>query len=232
MGAAKSAGRIIAVLLLTQMAAYWVMNDVLLRPVFAAPGFLENAAARSTQMGLAALLGLVTGLLSVGIAITALPVFRRYSDATAYGFLALAVASFSVTAVEQINLMSMLSLSQAYAGADAANNELFQTLRGMGAASRNWAHFIGLIVAGSVAFVLYNALYRFALIPRVLAAFGMLAALSQIIAVAMPLFGQRVVFVMIYPLGLSHLALVLWLMAKGFAEHQQSALMAPGPVPR
>jgi hypothetical protein len=48
----------------------------------------------------------------------------------------------------------------------------------------------------------------------------MLAALSQLIAVAMPLFGHSVVFPMIYPLGLSHLALVLWLLAKGFAERQ------------
>src|ERR1700674_3106554 len=41
---------------------------------------------------------------------TAWPVFRRYSHAMALWFLALAVATFSLTAVENINLLSMLSL--------------------------------------------------------------------------------------------------------------------------
>ncbi len=36
----------------------------------------------------------------------------------------------------------------------------------------------------------------------------------------MPLFGQPVVFPMIAPLGLAHIALVLWLLVKGFAEHE------------
>jgi hypothetical protein len=38
------------------------------------------------------------------------------------------------------------------------------------ASARNWAHYIGLIVAGSMVFVLYAVLCRFTLIPRALAA--------------------------------------------------------------
>jgi hypothetical protein len=114
----------------------------------------------------------------------------------------------------------MLSLSQAYAKADAADAHMFQTLRAVVAAPRNWAHYTGLIFSGSVAFTLYSTLYRFRLVPCALAAFGTLAALSQLIAVARPLFGHSVVFPMIYPLAVSHLALVLWLLAKGFAEPQ------------
>lgn len=51
-----------------------------------------------------------------------------------------------------------------------------------------------------------------------MAAFGMAAALRQITAVTLPLLGYRVVFLLIMPLGVSHLALALWLMAKGFDE--------------
>ena len=74
--------------------------------------------------------------------------------------------------------------------------------------------------AGSVAFVLYATLFRFILVPRALAGFGALAAVSEIVAVAMPLFGQPVAFAMIAPLGIAHIALVVWLLAKGFAEHE------------
>ena len=38
------------------------------------------------------------------------------------------------------------------------------------------------------------------------------------IAVAMPLYGEPVVFAMLMPLGLSQLALALWLLARGLAE--------------
>jgi len=47
--------------------------------------------------------------------------------------------------------------------------------------------------------------------------------LLQIAAVTMPLFGHPIVFLMLLPLGLSHLALSAWLVAKGFAERGQTA---------
>ncbi|MEP6998310.1 MAG: DUF4386 domain-containing protein, partial [Betaproteobacteria bacterium] len=136
--------------------------------------------------------------------------------ALALSFVALASVSLAVAAVEQISVMSMLSLSEAYAKASAAEQGPFQALRLVVASSRNWSHYIGLIFAGSTIFVLYTVLYRFALVPRVLAAFGLGAVLLQLIAVAMPLFGHGVVFLMLAPLGVSQLVLALWLITKGF----------------
>jgi hypothetical protein len=49
----------------------------------------------------------------------------------------------------------------------------------------------------------------------------LLAALLEIVAVAMPLFGRAVVFPMLAPLGLAHLALMIWLSTKGFAERRR-----------
>ena len=215
MNTAKAAGRIIGVLLLLQLIGGAMVNFVLMAPVFAAPGFLVNAAGHSLQVSLSVLLGLATGMLSVGIAITAFQLFRQYSYAMALWFVVLAVVGFSLTAVENINVMSMLSLSEAYAKANVADRDLLQALRGVVASSRNWTHYIGLIVAGSTLFVFYSVLLRFALVPRILAAFGLGAVVLQIIAVAMPLFGQSIVFLMLMPLGLSQLVLVLWLIAKG-----------------
>ena len=47
-----------------------------------------------------------------------------------------------------------------------------------------------------------------------------LAALTQMIAVAKPLFGGWVIFPMLLPLGLANLALVVWLLWKGFRREQ------------
>jgi hypothetical protein len=219
MGAAIGAGRIIGVLLLAQMVGAVLVNFVLAAPLFGPPGFLLSAAAHSQQIGLSVLLGLAAGALSVGIAITAFPVFRQYTQAMALWFVALAVVSFSVNAVENISVMSMLSLSEEYAKASAAERDLFLALRVVVASARNWAHYVGLMVAGSTVLVLYTVLYRFALVPRALAAFGLAAVMLQIIAVAMPIFGHDIVFLMLAPLGVSQLVLALWLITKGFRSH-------------
>ena len=131
-------------------------------------------------------------------------------------FLALAVTSLAVGVIEQTSVMSMLSLSEAYTKASAtADREQFQALRVVVTSARNWAHYLGLIVAGSTLFVFYAALFRFALIPRALAAFGLVAVLLQIVAVAMPLFGHMIVFPLLAPLGLCQLLLAIWLITKG-----------------
>lgn len=221
MGSAKSVGRTIGIMLLLQFLAGSLANFVLVHPVFSPPGFLVNAANSALQLGVSALLLLATGALSVGIAITALPLFRQYSHAMSFWFLALAVVGLSLAAVESSTLLSLLTLSQAYARADAADETLFQTLRVVVASSRNWAHYIHLFLGGTMYLVLYGLLYRFVLIPRALAAFGLVAVLLQLITVGMPLFGYRVVMSLLIPTALSYLALALWLAARGFDERHQ-----------
>ena len=73
-------------------------------------------------------------------------------------FVALASVGLAVAALEQINVMCMLSLSEAYTTANAAEREPFQALR-------------------IVVVILYTVLFRFALVPRALAAFGLAAVL-------------------------------------------------------
>jgi hypothetical protein len=218
MDAARTASRIIGALILTQMVSAALINFVLEAPLYGVPGFLLNAAPHASQIALAAVLGLALGGLSVAIAITAYPVFRQYSQGMALWFVALSITGLSVIAVENMNVMSMLSLSLEYARANAAAQDQMQLLRIVVASARNWAHYIGLIMAGCTHFVMYAVLYRFALVPRALAAFGLAAVVLQIVAVAMPLFGQGIVFLLLAPLGVSQLALALWLIVKGFRK--------------
>jgi hypothetical protein len=213
---ASRAGRIIGALILAQMVGSALVNFVLTAPLFGEPGFLVNAAAYPRQIGVSVLLGLALGALAVAIAITAFPILRPHSPALALWFFALAVVSLSLAAIEQMNVMSMLSLSEAYAKASAADRAPFQALRGVVASARNWPHFLGRIFDGLTIFVLYLALFRSALAPRALAAFGMVAVLLQVTSLARPFFGLDVVFPMLAPLGLSQLILAIWLLGKGF----------------
>jgi hypothetical protein len=207
--------RTIAVLLLAQMVCGPLVNFGLLGPVTRDSGFLENAAANAWQVSLAAVLGLMMGGLFLAIAIAAWPLFRRYSERMALGLIALAAVGCSLAAVESTSVLSMLSLSQAYAKAGAADGTAFQVLAIAVGSARKWAHYIHLIVEGSAIILMYSVLYRFALIPRALAAFGLFAALLLPVTVSLSVFGHAFMFAMLMPLGLSQLALVAWLLLKG-----------------
>lgn len=225
MATEKNVGRLIGLMMLLQAIAGALSNFILVGPVFAAPGFLVNAAAHPVELTLSALVGLAAGALSVAIAIAAMPVFRQYSHAIATWIVALAVVGFSLVAVENLFKFPMLALSEAYALAGSTDSGLFKTFGAVVASTRNAAHYINLIVGGGMVFVFFAALYRLALVPRALAAIGMVASLLQFIAVTMPLFGRPIIFLLLAPLGLSYLATAVWLMAKGFPAR------SPGDAP-
>lgn len=217
MRSAKRVGQLIGLLILAQVSGGPFVNFVLLQPITTPPGFLENAAGASLQLGVAVLLLFLLGVLSISIAVAAWPVFSQYSSPMSLWLLSLSVVSLSVVAVENGAVMSMVSLSQAYAAAGAADAEIFEALGVVIRSARKWAHITNLLVGGGMIFVLNSILYRFALVPRTLAAFGLAAATLHVSAVTISFFGPYILLMMI-PLALSYLALALWLMAKGFEK--------------
>jgi hypothetical protein len=218
MTTAKNAGRVAGALILVQGIGGYIVNFGLIAPATAPPGFLVNAAPHALRVGMTALLGIFMGAFATAIAITVWPVFKKHSERMALSFLALAIAALALAVVENGRLMSMVSLSQAYAASGAADPAAFEGLRGVVAAARNWAHFTHLIIGGSTFFILYATTFRFALIPRAIAAFGMAAVALQMATVSMPLLGGHVIFPLLAPAGIANLALAVWLLAKGFSD--------------
>ncbi|HLM68949.1 MAG TPA: DUF4386 domain-containing protein [Longimicrobium sp.] len=214
----KSAARTVGVLMLMQMPIAPVVNFALLGPATAPPGFLANAAAHCAQVTTAVLLLLVGGAISLGIAVTAFPVIRQYSRPMALWYLALAVTGVAGLLAEGLALRSMLSLSQQYVGANPANAAALEALGPWVRSVWTSAHFTNFLLAGAAGLVLYGALFRFALVPRALAAFGVLTVLLLIAGALIPLFGRPTVMLLFMPMGLSELALMLWLLVRGFRE--------------
>ena len=231
MRSAKNVGRVVGMLLLVHLAAGLTVPFIVLDRVRGSAGFLASAAGSSAQFRAAVMLLFVGGAVAVGIAIAALPVFRRYSSPMALWLLALAVAGFSLQAVDNGALLSMLSLSREYAQADAARTELYQALAVVVGSARRWAHYTYLLVAGSWIFLLYGLLYRFRLVPRALAAFGLVGSLLQITGVTIrALWGYPPITVLATPLAPAYVALAVWLMVKGFDDRHRP-LRAPAHRP-
>ena len=231
MRSAKSVGRTVGVLLLVHFFTGLMLPFILVNPVIASPGYLENAAANPGLVRASMFLSFVSGLVTVGIAITAFPIFRRYSERLALWFVALSVVSFSLQAVENGTLLSTLSLSQEYAKRGAANGELFRVLSVVVGSARKWAHYLQLLVVVSWMFLLYGVLYRFRLVPRVLCALGLVGTLLQICSVTLRgLLGYPPAFVFAMPLAPIHFALTVWLMAKGFDDRNRPVQAQPHSV--
>lgn len=216
---AKSVGRITGALLFVQLAAGLTVPYMLLQRVSKSPDFLESAAANSSLVRLCVLLLFAGGAVTIGVAVAAMPVFSRYGRALSLWLLALAVINCSLQAVENAGYLSMLSLSQEYARAGAGEAGLFQALGALVYSTWRWVHFSHLLAVVCWIFVLFCLLWRSALVPRALAAFGMLTTLMQITGITLPAFmGYQSVMLMGMPLGLAYLALILWLLFKGFEE--------------
>lgn len=211
----RSAARWLAVLLLAQLVVAPIASFVLVGDVFGGPGgFLANAAPHATALATAALLSFALAAVSAGIAVVLWPVLRPQCERMALSLAILGAAGIALAGIEATAMLSMLSLSQAYVAAGAPDEALYQGLRGVVGAQRNWAHLVQLLAGGGMLFAMYTALLRLPLVPRWLAGFGMLAAISQMVAVAKPLYGGWVVFPMLAPLGVANLLLIGWLFWK------------------
>jgi Domain of unknown function (DUF4386) len=214
-------GRTLGILMLLHLAGGLILPFVLIDRVRDA-GFLASAAVMPNQLRAAVILLFVGSAFAVAIAIAAWPLARRYSVAMALWLLALSVAGFSLQAVDNAHLMSILSLSQEYAKAGAAKTDLFQALAIVSLSARKWAHYSYLLVAVTWMLLLFSLLYRFRLVPRALAGLGVVASLLQIASVTvLALFGYRPQVLLATPLGPIYAGLALWLIVKGFEEQRE-----------
>ncbi len=228
MSDAKRVGRVAGGLLLFQLAAGLMLPFILLRPsVIGYPAFLTAATENSAQVRAAVFIAFAGAALTMALALVALPVVRRHSDTAAFGFLAVCAISAALDAVHNASVMAMLSLSQRYVEATAADAALYRALGAVVASSRKWAHYAQLVAIGAWIGFFYGALFRFRLVPRALASLGLVGILLQFTGVTLLTFlGYGAEGRLAMPLLPIHLATAGWLMVKGFDTPAHDARQA------
>jgi len=225
------AGRTVGALILLQMAGSGVVNGPLVAPLRAPEGILDQASAHATQLGLAALVGVGTEALWLGMAITLAALLWPGARALALWLLALATASVAAAMLESATLMSLVSLSQSYAHAAPDSRVHLAAVHVVATAAHDWAHLLARLLNGATIGVLYLALYRTRLVPRVLPAIGFGCVALMLGSLARPFFGPDVLFALLAPVGLSQLALSLWLLVRGFRVASTPGVAAASPAP-
>ena len=219
----KRSGRMIAALMLAHLALGLVGPYVVLVPVNAPPGFLENAAGMAGPMRASVLALVIGAAIPLAIAISARP--RLQSSAPALGLLlvSLAIANLVLQLVENTLWLSLLSISEAYqSGAGTA--EQFAGAAAVLRALFRWGHYSHILILVVWILFLFDALRRATLLAPWLSSVGIVACLVHLGGIPLPEFlGFRLPSAALWgmPLALVYLIAALSLAVRGAKPVQE-----------
>jgi hypothetical protein len=215
-------GRVVGTLVFVQLAGL-IVPFVLLDPAVKTD-YLSVDAGMAVTIKTAVFVLFANAAVTLGIAIAAFPVVRRYSLRAA--ILLIVVSTFWVVmqSVDNAHLLSMLSLSTRYSDAAGANTDLYNLLGSQVRSTRIWVHYTELLVIDVWMAVFYSLCFAYRLVPRAIGAIGLIAVVVHLFAIPMAMFiGYPNGGFLGASLAVSHVLVGSWLIAKGFPVVQADA---------
>jgi Domain of unknown function (DUF4386) len=223
---AKRTGRTVGLLLLLHLMTGLIIPYILLQPVSRPRTVAESSLANPLQVRLAVMMLFVGGALTIAIAITGMPVFRKSSHALALWLFGLAIANFALQGGEIAGYMSLFTFSQSSLSANPADLGVYELIGTTVRSAWKWIHYTHLLIMVAWIFSLGVMLGRSALVPRMLAILLVITSVLQITGITLPQFlgyPSPNLMAMGMPLGFAYLALSVWLMIKGFRTSEKEA---------
>ncbi|MEV1286342.1 DUF4386 domain-containing protein [Micromonospora sp. NPDC049679] len=184
-----------------------------------------------TAVMVGGVLEMIVALACIGTAVVLYPVVKRQNEAVALGFVGVRVLEAATIVAGVVILMSVVTLRQAGAGADALITG--QALVAM----RDWTFLLGQGFLPAVnALLLGSLLYQSRLVPRVLPLLGFIGAPLLVASAAATLFGlweqaSAPSALLTIPIALWELSLGVWLVVKGFNSSPITAGMGATSTP-
>jgi hypothetical protein len=213
--------RIVGALFLIAMVAS-LFGGIWLESFLSASDYLAAIKDNQSQVLMGVLLELINGLAVIGIAVGMFPIFRKYNESLALGYVALRIIESAVVVAAVISPLTLLAM-----GEGAVDASAFQPLGESLLAVRS-------ILVGQVtgiffslaALLLFYLLFKTKLVPRFISIWGLLGVLLVFAWNLVELFGISVSIGMFLalPMILNEIFLAIWLMFKGFDQSAVSSL--------
>jgi hypothetical protein len=216
----RTIARIVGILFISAFFAYGG-GSALIASIPQGADHLSSIAANATPLRMGALLMLVNSLVVAAIGILMLRVARPYSETIAFGYLGARLVESVLLAVGVVFLLLQLALaSDQAAGAGAASLVAMTELSTQGNFVAYQVAMIGLGL-GSVPF--WYLFYRTGLVPRVLAAAGIVGYATFAAGATAEIAGFEVGLILSLPGAVFEVAVGIWLIVKGFNSFQSEA---------
>jgi len=200
-----------------------VLSVVLTGPILNGPDFLAAVAANENQVIIAALLVLTMGLALAMVPVVIFPILKQHNEVLALGYVVFrgALETFTYFVVV-IAWLLLIPLSQAFAGAGAADASVFQALGALSLKAAEIGASLTAIVFPLGAAMFYAVLYRSKLIPRWLSVWGLIAVALNFVSTGLAgVFGlapqmSTIQMAANLPIFLQEMVMAVWLIVKGF----------------
>ena len=189
-------------------------------PLLDDPRYILGGGAADNGLALGALLELILIVANIGTAVVLYPVVKRVNEILALGFVTARVVESAFIAVGVLSVLSMVTLRQEAAGADAGSLlAVGQSL----VAVHDWTFLLGpgFVVGIGNGLILGYLMYRSGLVPRRMALLGLIAGpvlVARFVGIVFGVFEPMSVLggLMVVPEFVWELALGIWLIVKGF----------------
>jgi hypothetical protein len=188
-------------------------------PVVDDPRYIVGGGA-DTRVTLGAFLELILIIANIGTAVALFPILKRQNESLALGYVTARVVECAFIAVGILSLLSVVTLRQEAAGADAGS--LVAVGKSL-VALHDWTFLLGpgFVVGVGNGLVLGYLMYRSGLVPRRMAMLGLVGGpllCASGIAVLFGVFeaGSAWQIIATIPEFVWELSLGIWLIVKGF----------------
>ncbi|MCZ4124394.1 DUF4386 domain-containing protein [Streptomyces sp. H39-S7] len=201
-------------------------------PILDHTGYVVEGSAQVGRVASGALLELTCVFSIIGTAILMFPLLRKRSETAALGYVCFRLLEAAIIVVGIISLLSVMTLGQEFSRAQSPDAAAYLTASRLLVAQHDWSFLFGPNLAlGPSTLMMGWFLYRSRLVPRWIAALGIVGGPLILASGVLVLFGvyeQISVWgtVCALPVFLYEMTLAVWLVARGFRPAGPASLPA------
>jgi hypothetical protein len=211
---AKIVGILFIIATVTSSLSIWITE-----PIFEATNVLKAFFDKSSQISLAGIFMLVDAISVAFIAILLFPILKKKNESLALGYVGMRIMEGILFAAYVAILLAVLSISKEYFVNNAQEANTFEPIGQSLLILAEWTFDIGLgIVFAISAMILNYLLFRFALVPKWLSAWGFLGTLITMTIVLLKFYDIQVTETLDFVIGIQEMVFAVWLIVKGFNE--------------
>mgnify|MGYP002779754786 CR=1 FL=1 len=210
----KTTARLVGALCLVTTVTY-IFGSGLLESTPNAPDDLLRVYSNRTQVVIGVLL-FIDAAVVAAIGMMLFPFLKKQNEAVVLGYVGTRITECLLLLVAGISSLSLITLSQGYGQAGAEDAPYLQVLSSLVVAQSGLTFEIAIIALGLGSMPFCYLLYRIRLIPRPMAALGLVGYAARLAGGSAKLLGPDLQMIHHLPGGLFELMFPVWLFVKEF----------------